>query len=690
MIRKGAVSTAPFFMVRNSEPGLVLHSPTRCYRPVSHMLNHPTIRSFLIVIGTCLLVAVAYWPGRLGPFVFDDMANLPALGAQGPIHDAASFARYITSGKGDPTGRPVALLTFLANAQDWPANPMPFKLTNIGLHLLNGVLLWSVLLRLGGAVNLPEHKRQVAAVLGSLIWLANPFLVSTVLYVVQREAMLPATFTLLSFHSWLNGRKRLLEGQSSGVLWILVGVGLCTLLATLAKANGLLIPLLILITDSCLPLNPGNLDRRYRRFLRATMLPAAVLVIGWLTLKAIQSIGAPPISARGWSIGQRLLTEPSVLIDYLARLWLFAPSDGSVFHDDYPAAHGLFAPWYVLPAIIAWIAAGLAAWTARYRTPLLSAAVLFFLGGHLLESTSIPLELYFEHRNYLPSMLMFWPLAMAVTRISQRYFALTLAALLVAGPLLLTRLGAIAWGSPLTQAIEWAAIRPDSPRAQSYAAQIEASYGRLGEAVARIDQAAIRFPGEPQIAFNVVSLHCEAGRLDAADVEAASRALTTTTRDPGALLSQWFANAIQTANEGRCASLTLESLQALLDAAARNPAISILPGRLQDIDHLHGRIALAHRDLPAALAAFNAALAKDPTPQAALSQAAMLGAAGAPDKGLAHLDYYETLPTSSLPSPATGMPWLHAVVLGHQEYWPRELAHLRQVLVSDTHRAPHA
>jgi tetratricopeptide (TPR) repeat protein len=654
------------------------------------MQQRPTLVSFLIVIVACLLVGVAYWPGRLGPFIFDDAANLPALGEQGPIRDAAAFARYITSGKGDPTGRPIALLSFLANAQDWPANPLPFKLTNIGLHLLNGVLLWSMLLRLGGAFRIPERQRQFAAVLGSLLWLANPLLVSTVLYVVQREAMLPATFTLLALHTWLSGRERLLEGRRSGAIWITAGIGLCTAIATMAKANGLLIPLLIIIADACLPPAADDLTKRYRRLLRIAMLPVIVMVVGWLVLNALQSIGAPVIAVRGWGVGQRLLTEPSVLLDYLARLWLLKPSDGSVFHDDYPVAQGLFEPWYVLPTILVWLAAGVAAWMGRRRVPSLSLAVLFFVGGQLLESTSIPLELYFEHRNYLPSMLMFWPLALLLTRVPQRTLAQSLATLLVAGPLLLTRVGAIAWASPLAQAMEWAAVQPDSPRAQTYAAQIEASYGRVEEAVARIDKAALRFPNELQVALTVVSLHCVTGILDRADLEAVKGVLTTTPRDPGVLLSQWVAPAIETAKEEKCGSLTLESLQDLLDAATRNPAIRALPGRLQDVDHLRGQIALARKDLPAALTAFNAALAKDPTPQAALNQAAMLGAAGDPDKGLAHLDYYETLPPPPLPSPATGMPWLHAVVLTHQGYWPRELAHLRQVLRSDPHRAPHA
>jgi hypothetical protein len=38
----------------------------------------------------------------------------------------------------------------------------------------------------------------------------------------------------------------------------------------------------------------------------------------------------------------------------------------------------------------------------RAARPLVSFAVLWFFAGHLMESTVLPLELYFEHRNYVP------------------------------------------------------------------------------------------------------------------------------------------------------------------------------------------------------------------------------------------------------------------------------------------------
>src|SRR5687768_2841566 len=83
-------------------------------------------------------VALAYWPGLHGGFLFDDYANLDALGRYGGVRDLHSFLYFLTSGEADPTGRPLAQLSFLLDARDWPADPWPFKRSNVLLHLLNG------------------------------------------------------------------------------------------------------------------------------------------------------------------------------------------------------------------------------------------------------------------------------------------------------------------------------------------------------------------------------------------------------------------------------------------------------------------------------------------------------------------------------------------------------------------------
>ena len=65
-----------------------------------------------------------------------------------------------------------------------------------------------------------------------------------------------------------------------------------------------------------------------------------------------------------------------------------------------------------MPALLVLLALLVGAWSIRRRHPAMALAVLFYFGAHLLESSSIALELYFEHRNYIPAMLMFWPLGL--------------------------------------------------------------------------------------------------------------------------------------------------------------------------------------------------------------------------------------------------------------------------------------
>src|SRR5690348_18139659 len=102
------------------------------------MARNIRLAPWLLLCCTVLLAALAYDQGLHGGFLFDDFANLPSLGATGPITRWDTFFRYVTSGTADPTGRPIALLSFLLDARDWPANPYPFKRTNLLIHLLNG------------------------------------------------------------------------------------------------------------------------------------------------------------------------------------------------------------------------------------------------------------------------------------------------------------------------------------------------------------------------------------------------------------------------------------------------------------------------------------------------------------------------------------------------------------------------
>jgi hypothetical protein len=215
---------------------------------------------WLAFIALLALAWVVYLPGLSGGFLFDDWANLPALGAYGPVDDLVTFWRYITSGGADFTGRPIALASFLLDAQDWPTDAYPFKRDSVILHLVNSVLLLLLLRSLGRvAVRRDQHGAEassklaridIAAVLGAGMWLLHPFFVSTTLYAVQREAMLPATFILLGLIGYTRGRTRLVEGKPRGIAIATTSIVFCTILAFFCKANGALLPLLAWVLEA--------------------------------------------------------------------------------------------------------------------------------------------------------------------------------------------------------------------------------------------------------------------------------------------------------------------------------------------------------------------------------------------------------------------------------------------------------
>lgn len=730
----------------------------------------------VLVVATILIVLVwvSYFPGLAGGFLFDDFGNLPALGATGPVDHWPTFWRYLTSGTADPTGRPLTLLSFLLDARDWPADPHLFKRSSLILHLFNGVLL-TLLLRRLGLIAFGRHARQrieMAAVLGAAIWLLHPLFVSTTLYVVQREAMLPATFTLLGLLLWLRGRRALLHCGHTvhGLIWIALGLGGCTLLGVLSKANGILLPALALVIEYTLMPWASSQDRALDKLwlIQTEMIGVATGAAGTTSVatrrshgfaaipRTGRSIAATPatewntretngqkvriygwamgvfgwlpaglvaayllrsgwtgfidgVSAlRPWTMGQRLLTQPRVLMEYLDLLWLPRPFTPGLFNDQIKASLTLWSPMSTLPSLVAVLALIVGAWLLRRRLPALTMAILFYFIGQSLESSTIPLELYFEHRNYLPAMLMFWPLALWLCGVRQSMGPTTeaatessvilaprkpsamnradwakgaLAVVLLLGLGLMTHARAQLWGNTRDQGVLWATLNPDSPRAQANAALLEMASGQPQFAIVRLETLLRSEPDQVQLAFNLIGAHCMLGALGPNDLAQARHAISTT-RDPGSLLVHWFDSGMTTAIDGRCRDLDLNALESLLDAGLANHKLIEVNGRHQDLLYLKGRIALERHDPATALREFNAALDLDIRPGAALEQAAQLGSAGYPREGLTHLEHYENVRHEQA-QPAFGMPRLHAWVLHHQDYWPKEIARLRATLRQD-------
>jgi len=653
------------------------------------------------LIGLLGLAWLVYCPGLKGTFLFDDFANLPNLGTFGTIDSAARFWRYVTSGSADPTGRPLALLSFLIDANDWPAAPYPFKRTSVLLHLLNGALLCWLLLKLGRTLGAREGRAKAAALLGSAFWLLHPLFVSTTLYVVQREAMLPTSFILLGLLGYCVGRELAARGRSIGVFLAAVSICGCTILAFLSKANGALLPLLAWIVDGIVlapaqPISHTRTQRTFANIRRLVLIAPSLLLFAFLAKVAYRgfSDGLPAI--RPWTLGERLLTEARVLVDYLGLLWWPRPYTAGLFNDAFKASTGLLSPSSTSWCLLAIIALLACAWNLRRRHPAFAVAVLFFFAGQLMESTVVPLELYYEHRNYAPALLIFWPLALWLsngssiqrTRVASSpkpgvkpWLRHSLAIILILGLAGMTFMGADLWGNVSDQALLWALKNPESPRAQAYAAQVELERGQVAQAITRLEKALAGNPDEIQLSLNMVGAKCRARTLTAEDLERAAMALRNAA-NTGRLGYDWFDRSLAIAQNGSCPGLNLDALDRLLVAAGENARTRNIPGRIQDRLHLQGRIALLRGDAEQAFVLFNAALDADPRPEAALEQAAMLATVSRPDLAERHLDHLADVwqPPSA---PGWSMPSIHAWLLWNQGYWTGELTRLRKLLAED-------
>jgi tetratricopeptide (TPR) repeat protein len=383
---------------------------------------------------------------------------------------------------------------------------------------------------------------------------------------------------------------------------------------------------------------------------------------------------------RSWTVGQRLLSEPRVLMSYLRLLWLPRTTSQGIFNDQTAASVNWLTPWTTLPCMLAIFALVALGWNQRKRRPIIAFAILFYFAGHLMESTFVPLELFFEHRNYLPALFMFWPLAVWLTGNQNRLLRrglVILILIIVAGS---TAVCVQVWGNPRQQALIWGKINPDSARAQAFAATTEMAYGRYGDAISRLRTASAKEPNEVQLTLNLIGAECATGGISADTWSRVLFSLQHTTNGSLATFG-WFVDAIQRVQNNTCPGLTLQNIGRALQAARANTLYGSQRGRREDFAHIAGLLAIAQGKPEVALADFNQALLDATDRGTSLEQAATLGAAGYPGFGLRHLDFAEAHMRDVKLS--VGMPWLHDWLLSRQGYWRHETAVLQATLVSN-------
>lgn len=470
----------------------------------------------LFLVFLLSLAVMIYWPGLQGGFLFDDFPNLQELGSYGGVVDFETFKNFVFHGVASPLGRPLALASFLLDDNTWPASPESFKVTNLKIHLLTGLFLCWATLNLMRLFRRSDEECIWIALIGSAVWLLHPYMVSTTLYVVQRMAQLAAMFVFAGLAGYFYGRRLLIAGRVvPAYAWMSCSLSLGTLLALASKENGVLLPMLVLVIHACLP---GQLvvPKLWWRLLFLWAPSAVVMVM--LAREINFSPDAWP--NRLFTQPERLLTEPRILWEYLNQLYVPRIEGRGLFQDGYEISRGFLSPLSTLISLLALVLLIFAAVFYRRRFPLFSLSILFYFTAHLLESTVVGLELYFEHRNYLSSAFLFLPIVAALVDLRKKihsaivYFAIFSLLVLLA---LLTFQRSLLWSNTARLELYWAVATPESPRAQNRMATLLLDEGRVDESINLMTKSVDRFPTSSLLTVNLLLLKIYAVRAEETD-----------------------------------------------------------------------------------------------------------------------------------------------------------------------------
>lgn len=365
--------------------------------------------SLAVLFVVTVLTYLALSRGLPGPFLLDDAIRIQSRSI--PDLTLSTIAREIDIAGFTAFGRPLSLVSLYVTKYLYGNDPGAFKHENIALHLVTGLVVFWLTYRIVAMRQITAQRAEALnsplfyATLTTGLWLAHPLSVSTVLYAVQRMTILSALFTFAALLTYTLSRQvGLKHFRAKFGMFALVPV--FSLFGILSKENAALIPVYFLLIE-CFVFRFRSRSRHEARILLAALLLLSALPL--LGGVAYFLTHLTPLlndyAARDFTMSERLGTEAVIVWQYVQMLLLPRLSSMTLYHDAIPL-YGIFSP-AALIASISWLVIICCAILMRKREPLIGFGILFFVASHLLESTIFPLELMFEHRNYLGSFGLF-------------------------------------------------------------------------------------------------------------------------------------------------------------------------------------------------------------------------------------------------------------------------------------------
>lgn len=361
---------------------------------------------FLIII--LVLIPLAYSNILHAPFVLDDHFIDPQKDVEN-IRILWIEARHITN------------LSFaLNNSLGWGI--AGFHIFNIFLHMLNVILIYYLFYL---TLRLPSQQNSMSGILRFIplfvaaVFALHPIQTNAVTYITQRATVLAAFFCLLSLIFYIKGA---LSGNNKLSFVVFYPISFVfLLLGLISKEQVIVFPVIILLYDLFF-LSSFQWKTIRHRLIFITGISVLIVFIAIFKFNAMETLNnivsifarlntpIPPnfwtATDVFWTVYQHILTEFRVICRYLSLLILPLPSRMVFdFGPSYPISTGLLSP--VTTFLSIFFLVSLLALSIRYakRHPFFSFGILFYFIAISVESfIAIGSDIYFEHRNYLPSI----------------------------------------------------------------------------------------------------------------------------------------------------------------------------------------------------------------------------------------------------------------------------------------------
>jgi hypothetical protein len=348
--------------------------------------------AFLLI---AVMVLIAYSNTFTATFHFDDNPSI----ADNPSIKRVTLENITQILLGN---RPVVYLSLMLNYQIGALNVVGYHIFNIGVHIINSMfvyllMLWTLGMPLLSAAYQAKAKRM--ALFGALLFAVHPIQTESVTYIITRTELLATCFYLATFLLFIKGVKTKKFGYHTGAFFTAV-------LAMGSKEWAVTLPALLFVYDF-LFLSEGKFRPILSRWLTYVMVTIPwVIALRHLSLfssTAGSGIGFNVETTSGINMQTYLLTSFNVLWTYLRLMVL--PINQNLDYD-YPIAKTLFE----LPTFLSFaghVAAVICAfWLYRKKGRLLIpfGVAWFYIGISPVQSVVPIIDVIFEHRMYMPSI----------------------------------------------------------------------------------------------------------------------------------------------------------------------------------------------------------------------------------------------------------------------------------------------